>query len=327
MNSLRYYTEKLVSINSVTESEERIANYIEAELKNIGLKPRRYGNNLVVGKGSAMLVGHSDTVPLVDNSQLKPVYKNGKIWGRGACDMKSGLAVMLELAKTEETQFVFYTGEEGPLPNGLNHLLNKKLLKAELAVALEPTGLKLYTGNRGRMLAKVVTKGKAQHPSLAQKPANAIEKAVEIIQTVKNARKTLQRNGETMNVTKIKTENATNVIPDACTLYIDYRFSPFRTNTEVKHTLKKVTDLSFSTKDASPGYVLDKKTTAIFARTLGKPLIFPAWSDSAQLSLAGIPCTIYGPGNLEVAHSANEYVSLKQMQTAYTKLKKFLRNL
>ena len=130
MSDLLSLTAKLVDIPSVSSEEKAIADYIESELRQIpGLQVERIGDNLVArtNLGHAqriLLAGHTDTVPGTQGSRIE----GDVLWGLGSADMKSGLAVMLELARTItepkiDITWVFYVCEEVQSDrNGLRHL-------------------------------------------------------------------------------------------------------------------------------------------------------------------------------------------------------------
>ena len=150
----------LISIESPTGKEKKIADYQEAFYKKLGFFVKRIKNNLLVriySKKSSpkiLLIGHLDTVPPEGKAGFFPKETKSRIYGRGAVDMKAGIACMNLLAKEikkgkrpwSSLEFVFYEGEETPLPNGMTLLLKKKLIKGDLVLILEPTNGRLQIG-------------------------------------------------------------------------------------------------------------------------------------------------------------------------------------
>ncbi|MBI4173379.1 MAG: M20/M25/M40 family metallo-hydrolase [Candidatus Aenigmarchaeota archaeon] len=325
MDSLSRCLEELVRIDSTTGKEQRIADYVEAKLAGFGLAVERSENNIIAGTGSVMLAGHLDTVPPASLGQLIPKVANGRLQGRGACDMKAGLAVMLELAQSENATFVFYSGEEGPLPNGLNLLHEKGRLQAKLAVCLEPTNLQLQTACRGRLLTKVTVAGKAGHSSLGSQH-NAIYRALELVAKARGLQPMVQAHGGALAVTGIESMGPSNATPTACRILLDYRFPAGATMGEAETFLAHNISAGMEFLDRAPAYSLPKNLSAAFAKHLGPAGVCPGWTDAAQLSGWGIPCAIFGPGKLELAHADDEHVVLKQLELACERLRPLLRS-
>src|SRR5207237_562281 len=151
----------------------------------------RIGNAVVLGrvtggKPAVILAGHLDTVPL-QPGDFPPRREGGRIFGRGASDMKGALAVMIELWRnldreklSVELVEVFYDREEGPYEqNGLTPLLAARpdLKKAALALCLEPTDLALQVGCCGSIHATLVFHGRSAHSARPWQGENAIHKA------------------------------------------------------------------------------------------------------------------------------------------------------
>jgi succinyl-diaminopimelate desuccinylase len=156
----------LVSIESVSGGEEPLADSIEQALStqpHLGLE--RFGNTVVARTdfGHAerlLLVGHLDTV--AGDGDLLAYVEMGKVFGLGACDMKGGLAIMLKSAALpaygRDVTLVFYDGEEVSGPSGLEMLANQRpeLLRADLAVVMEPTDARVEVTGDGLLVAAFV---------------------------------------------------------------------------------------------------------------------------------------------------------------------------
>lgn len=321
---------QLINISSVTGHEELIAKYVADYLVKNDLSPQVYDNNIVCKvidkEPSITLVGHLDTVPPALNQSIS-IVAGDLVYGRGACDMKAGLTVMLELAGLKEAvhglNLVFYAAEEGPLPNGLTELIEHNRLDFNSQyIVLEPTNCVPMTACRGRLLSKIVVKGKATHsydPSLGD---NAIIKASKLIQKINDSFVI----GESMCVTNINTFNPDNQIPDHCELMIDYRYrlgDLSYAKARLKELLGQHLDYEFI--DESEGcQTIPKNLLINFVDSFSCNSIFPAWCDIAQLNNNGYPAIVFGPGKLDLAHTDNEHVSIKSMNEAYNALRKFL---
>ena len=160
-------TADLIDMPSVSFEEAAIADWFEAELRSIeGLEVTRVGDNVVARtnldrKFRVALGGHIDTVPVNDNAKAR--IEGQVLHGLGASDMKGGLAVMLELARTVtepavDVTYVFYAREEVALEhNGLRELFAEvpELLQADVAILGEPTNAVVEAGCQGTMRARV----------------------------------------------------------------------------------------------------------------------------------------------------------------------------
>lgn len=342
-------TADLVAINSVTGSEKDIADEIEKALAKSGLNVERIGNSLVARlnqqkEKTIALVGHLDTVPLTRENQTSAKIENGNLTGLGSCDMKSGIACALKILNDVKNgditpkfnlAFVFYDGEECPLPNGITRLLNEnKLDNIDFAYILEPTSSKYSIGCLGSLVVKVELKGISAHSANPKMGKNALSEAAEIIRKVEKADKELSKtqeiNGlsfyETINVTQLTTENASNVIPQKAKLTINYRFSPKRTYDEAKEFVLSLIngDSKYSIIEFSDACLIPLKNTEMFLKSGIEREIMQAWTDMAQLNAAGIPAVNFGAGDIKVAHKPEEFVNIEKLNNFYQLLKQHI---
>ena len=353
---------ELIKIPSPTNKEAELLSAINESIKGINLKAEYDdGHNLLLclnpdsdSPYTLVLAGHLDTVPASDPKQLLPEIKHGDagavMHGRGSVDMKAGLAVVLKLASDIDkgllklkykTKILFYSGEEGPLPNGLNKVMETgKLDDVSACIILEPTSSKFAVACMGAVTADITISGKASHSACPQKGSNAIYNSLEMIEKVKDfGVKKLDLDGleyfETMNITKIRTENPHNVIPDKTVLTINYRFSPEKTVEEAKKYLLDY--LSYSSLDSvtiidiSPSSYIAKLKNNFFDKEFFsskhkniEKIVFQAWSDIAQLNQKGIPAINYGPGDISYAHMLDEQININDLKSYYESIKEML---
>lgn len=184
-------------------------------------------------KWRVLLNAHLDVVP-APTKLFKPRVTAGKIFGRGAQDMKSGAAVMIKVfnALADEVAYPLalqlVTDEEIGGVNGVAEQL-KRGVHADFTISGESTQLDIVHKAKGIMRVKLQTKGKAAHSAYPWNGSNAIELMNTVIATMKNQFAPISPNmwKSTMNVATIQTPNsAANVIPDQCTAVIDIRFVP-----------------------------------------------------------------------------------------------------
>ncbi|MEK6885393.1 MAG: M20/M25/M40 family metallo-hydrolase [Nanoarchaeota archaeon] len=333
----------LIAIPSESGNEKEICREITSCLSEKFLIQGR-GENLVVrlnnfeGAANIALVGHIDTVPASSDSQLIPKFENGNLIGRGAVDMKAGLACMLKIAyeisqgtlkPKKNLKLVFYSGEEAPLPNGLNYLKDGKLLdNIDFSLVLEPTDGRYCVGCLGSLTAKVEVKGKSAHSASPHLGVNAIYKSSPLIERVSAvpARDFVvgQYSGrEVMNVTTINTKNAHNTIPGSCEIAINYRFAPGKTLEQAELEMRLVAGEEIQVIDASQSCLASSKIDRFLLPGIKKQLL-TGWSDIAQLNDWAIPSINYGPGSLVSAHSADEHISVRELNGFYNQLVKHL---
>ncbi len=196
MTDLLDRTAALIDIPSVSHDERAITDHLEAALRAVPwLRIDRMGDNLVarteLGRPMRLvLAGHTDTVPVNGNDRAR--IDGDTLWGLGAADMKSGIAVMLELARTVDDPavdltYVFYAGEEVAAEhNGLGHLFRDRpeLLAGDVALLGEPTGAVLEAGCQGTMRVDVDLVGERAHSARPWMGRNAIHRLGRLLSLV-----------------------------------------------------------------------------------------------------------------------------------------------
>ena len=338
----------LIEFPSVTGEEEALCTAVARRLS-----PRygpgaliRVGNALVVGSpdGSPQitLYGHLDTVPEQGNRRAEE--RDGRMFGLGASDMKSGLAVMLGLLEDDEVAAgpyavtaVFYDREEGPAhENGLEDVLDAVpwLADAEFAVVMEPSDLELQLGCQGAMNATVRFEGISAHSARPWLGDNAITKAGAWLDEMhRRAPRPVVVAGlefkELFSVTTASGGIARNVIPSSFEVNVNYRFPPSLTLEEAEARLREVAapEAAVEIVDRAPAAPipegnphLDRLVRVSGAARTAKQ----AWTDVARLAVRGIPAVNYGPGETALAHRVDESVPLGSLDAAFGAMKRFL---
>ena len=188
-----------------------------------------------------VLAGHIDTVPIADNVPSR-LDENGVLWGCGTCDMKSGVAVQLRIAATvpepnRDLTFVFYDNEEVAAHlNGLSHVAeaHPDWLAGDFAVLLEPSDGQVEGGCQGTLRVLLRTTGERAHSARSWMGSNAIHAAAPILARLaayEPRRPVIDglEYREGLNAVRIEGGVASNVIPDACTVTVNFRYAPDRT--------------------------------------------------------------------------------------------------
>jgi succinyl-diaminopimelate desuccinylase len=250
-------TASLVDVESVSGGEKPLADAIEAALRGLPhLTVHRDGNALVARTGlgrpdRVVLAGHIDTVPVAGN--LPSHLERGMLFGCGATDMKSGVAVQLRLAASVpqpsmDVTYVFYDCEEvASERNGLLRLSRQspELLAAGFAVLMEPTGGVVEGGCQGTLRAEIRATGKRAHSARSWMGHNAIHAAGPILDVLRGypARQP-EVDGltyhEGLNAVGVRGGVAGNVIPDECVVTVNFRFAPDRSAGQAEAHVREV---------------------------------------------------------------------------------------
>ncbi len=344
-------TRQLCDIASVSGNEGPIADAVADFLRNLSrYDVTRYGNTVVArttggARQRIILAGHLDTVPLAHAGQL-PTWVVGegrdeKIYGRGTCDMKGGVAVQLAIAAQVldprcELTFIFYDGEEiAAQHNGLLALsrAHPDLMAGDFAVLLEPTQGQCEGGCNGTMRADITTTGKAAHSARAWMGHNAIHDVAPILAKLRKFQPdTIHVDGldyrEGLNAVAISGGIAGNVIPDRCTVTVNFRFAPSRSEAQAEEFLRELfSDCTLEVTDSAPGARpgLDQPLVQEFVQALGiaaRPKY--GWTDVARFSGLGIPAVNFGPGDPLTAHADDEHVLAQEVRDCATVLAQWL---
>ena len=343
--------EALVAIPSESRHEEAILAAIRKDLPGsfevaddedsvlLALPERRPGAPLV------LLAGHVDTVPIARSA---PGRREGDtLHGRGASDMKSGLAVMEALADSIATGEVrsdldvgllFFGREELPFAeSALAPLFDRRpeIADASLAIVLEPTANRLELGCLGNLNATVVFEGEAAHAARPWLGRNAIHAAITALAPVSDLPiRDVQVDGltyrEVASVTTIQGGVATNVVPDRATAHVNFRYAPTHTPAEAERRLRELLGHPSATVEivgnAPPGLVPSGNPLVERLRAAGDLVAGPkqAWTPVAEFGLIGVDAVNFGPGDPQYAHRDDEQVDVAALVTSYEVVRAFL---
>lgn len=322
-------TAALVDIPSVSGSEAALADGVEAALRDLPHLEVLRDGNVVLARTALrrarriVLAGHLDTVPIADNVPSR--LAGGLLYGCGAADMKSGDAVMLRLAATlpdpaYDLTFVFYDNEEvEAVKNGLGRIVAERRdwLDADLAILLEPTDDVVEAGCQGTLRVAVTVRGKRAHSARSWLGENAIHAAAPVLGRLADYEpRTAEIDGctyrEGLNAVGITGGIAGNVVPDECTVTVNFRFAPDRSEqAALAHAREVFTGYEVNVVDSAPGALpglTAPAARAFLAAAGGKPAGKYGWTDVARFAALGIPALNYGPGNPNLAHTREEHV-------------------
>lgn len=335
-------TAALVGIASVSRDEAAMADHVTATLGRCPwLTVTRTGNEVVartdLGRAQRLLVaGHLDTVPPAGNAV--PRVADDAVWGVGACDMKGGLAVMLDLAAAFpapalDVTWCFYSCEEiARAHNGLARLWTEQpsLLAADAAVLMEPTGGLVEAGCQGSLRVIVERAGVRAHSARPYTGRNAIHRLAPILVRVATWEcRAVELDGcvftEQLQAVGIEGGVAANVVPDRAALTINHRFAPDRTSHEALEGLLAFCDDSTDVLPGDTVSVVDAADGALpsldhpllrrlVAETGAPPRAKVGWTDVATMAAHGTPATNFGPGDPLLAHHPDEHVTRASLE-------------
>ena len=305
----------------------------------------RIGENLVarthLGRDLRLLLaGHTDTV--LPNGNERARLEGDTCWGLGACDMKGGVAVLAELARTVpdpvvDVTYVFYECEEiDARYNGVERLFVERpdLLRTDAAVLAEPTGARVEAGCQGTMRATLTYLGVRAHTARAWLGHNAIHRLAPALDALAAYQgREVEIDGcvfrEGLQAVRIEGGVAGNVVPDRAALTVNHRFAPDRTPAQAEAHVREVLGEAdgFELVDMAPsappslGHPLLTRLLAATGRPAEAKL---GWTDVARFASRGVPATNFGPGDPNLAHHADERVTRDDLVTVYSGLKNLI---
>jgi acetylornithine deacetylase len=296
-----------------------------------------------------MFEAHQDTVP-AEHMTIDPFgghIENGRLHGRGACDVKGGMASMLaafarlvrerpqrstavSMACVVDEEFTFRGILElvcrGPLP--------------DLAVVAEPTQLAIVNAHKGVVRWHLTTTGRSCHSSSPEQGVNAIYRMGRILTAIDQYASKLRASKQdpqlgppTMSVGRIEGGTAVNLVPDRCTIEIDRRLvggeSPELAPRDLVTFLKSFPGVDFPIECDQPwmskpaltpdnsGELVERLSRAIDG-VIGSHRVMsvPYGTDASTLAEAGVPAVVFGPGDIAKAHTCDEWIALDEVEQA-----------
>jgi succinyl-diaminopimelate desuccinylase len=288
--------------------------------------------------------GHYDVVPAQSRQQFTPVLKGGNLFGRGASDMKSGLAAMIYAAKAlnsdecgtrldGDVTLVLVPDEETSGPRGSKALLRAGILGRDAAGMLtaEPTGGVIWNANNGAITLRVTTPGKTAHVSLQHMGVNAFEKTLEIAPKLLAFKRRVERRAGSVMLIGGRAEGGANfnAVPGEFSFTIDRRITPAE---DLQQEQQRLRDFLNAVLPTAQIEVLQEGASAstpasdplsralgesVYAVTKKRPKfeLLHGLLETRYYASQGIPALAYGPGLLTVSHGPNEFVPVRNIET------------
>jgi len=324
----------------VSLDERAIADHLERELRAVPwLTVDRVGDEVVarttLGRDQRLLlVGHTDTVPVNENDRAR--VEGDTLWGLGSCDMKGGVAVFLELARTVadpvvDVTYVFYTGEEiAAEHSGLLKLFRERpdLMAGDAAVLGEPTGAAIEAGCQGTLRARATFTGARAHTARPWMGENAIHRMGGLLRALdayEERRPVLDgcEYREALQAVAVDGGVAGNVVPDRSTVTLNHRFAPDRSADDAFAHVREVASMADDIEllDVAPGAPPALDHPLLGALASGREVRAKlGWTDVARMYEHGVPACNFGPGDPTIAHTRDEHVSRADIEAVHAAL-------
>ncbi|MDQ1707243.1 MAG: acetylornithine deacetylase [Pyrinomonadaceae bacterium] len=375
MNVQQTLTE-LVAIDSVSSrSNATIVDYLAGRCAAIGLEVQAFPytdevgvqkTNLVALAGSEFsaaapqvelaLVGHTDTVPYAADwtDALRLTEREGKLYGRGACDTKGFIAAALTATESvalkdlRQPLALIFTADEEIGLIGAKRLAEAGAIRARYAIVGEPTSLRPMRAGKGYCLAEITVKGREAHSAYPALGTSAVFGAARLItrieeiavQLCEETHPAFEPAFTTLNVGLIRGGSAKNVIAGECRFTLEWRPIPGQSP---KRLLDRVYAAIAAEQTRDPDFVCDvdaaradegfetspeSKLVSLLTELSGQPPGTVAFgTEAAQLTTLGAEAVVLGPGDIRVAHRTGEFVPVSELETCVGILAQAIRRL
>jgi acetylornithine deacetylase len=341
--------------------ESRVTRFLERELRNLGVDVRRQpvqpGRDNVVAvydpptppPFTVIFEAHQDTVP-VDAMTIEPfgaTVEGGKLYGRGACDVKAGVAVMFaafarlvrERPAGSARVVLAFTVDEEHTFLGVQELV-KSGVRADYAIVAEPTLLNVVRAHKGVVRWQIDTPGRACHSSRPEQGINAVYRMARLLRGVEEYADRLRASPPdpllgppTLSVGRITGGVSPNTVPDFCRIEIDRRLipgeNPAGAVADLDTFLGAYPGIDFPFGASEPNLAcppLSPANSGELVERLGRVIdgvvgrhevhAVPYGTDASSLALGGIPSVVFGPGDIAQAHTKDEWIDLAQLEPA-----------
>jgi acetylornithine deacetylase len=345
--------------------EHQVTAYLESFFRDLGVRCLRQPvaplrDNVVACHEPAgatwtlVFEAHQDTVP-TDHMTIDPFagrVEGGRLYGRGACDVKAGMtAMLLAFARLVRERppggprvVVACTVDEEHTFLGVQRLVRDDLRGGAAgpigAVVAEPTSLKIVRAHKGVVRWSLTTPGRACHSSRPEQGVNAIYRMAALLPHVERFAEELRTQRvdpllgpATLSVGLIEGGTSVNTVPDRCQAHIDRRSLPGEVPADLPREFADYLrtsagpDVPFACTEPwlvcpalgpAGSEEMVRRLSAALAGVVGRPEVVtvPYGTDASTLAEAGIPSVVFGPGDIAQAHTCDEWVDLAEVDRA-----------
>src|SRR5580658_4006183 len=305
---------ELIKIASDPFSDKQeVLDYVQSFTDQIHMRNTLFGDTQTpsllaeYGQGGVVLSGHLDTPPVGDYwSFSQSQLASGRMYGRGAADMKGTVVAMLEaaqdlVARKIPVVLAFTTDEETTMQGAMALSKTLPLRRAKAVVVGEPTGLRVAYAEKGVLDLAIETRGKAAHGAMPHLGENAIGKMMRILRGLESFKGRIahpELGSVTMNLGTLHGGSRLNVVPNKATSEVDIRFPPPYTPEQLYQEVEQA-----------------ETTVLVHA------------SEAVHYTQVNPRVVIFGAGEEELSHQANEYVKVEAVARATEVYKKYAQRL
>ena len=367
---------ELVAIDSVSSrSNSTIVDYLAQRCEAIGLRVKRlpytdeHGvekTNLIALAGTGfsgeppevelVLVGHTDTVPYDPNwtDALRLTEREGKLYGRGACDTKAFIAATVtalegvDLKQLVKPLALVFTADEEIGLLGAKRLAETRAIHSRYAIVGEPTALRPMRAGKGYCLAEITIKGREAHSAYPTLGTSAVFGAARLIASLEKIARKLEREQHsafdppftTLNVGLVRGGTAKNVIAGECRFTLEWRPIPGQDpkrlldsvftaiDEETKRHPDFVCEVDAARADEGFETSPDSTLVSILEELSGNEAGTVAFgTEAAQLTELGAEAVVFGPGDIRVAHRTGEFVPVAELEACVKILEQAIKQL
>lgn len=366
---------ELVAIDSVSSrSNAEIVAYLSERCTTLGLRVRRFPytdvsgiekTNLIALTGTDFselttvelsLVGHTDTVPYDPNwnEALRLTEREGRLYGRGACDTKAFIAAALTAVESVELKnlrgglALMFTADEEIGLIGAKRLAEARPLQSRYAIVGEPTSLRPMRAGKGYCLAEVTIKGHEAHSAYPALGSSAVFGAARLIAAIEKIAEKLETDQHpafdppftTLNVGVVRGGTAKNVIAGECRFTLEWRPIPGHDpkrlldllfaaiEEEKQHDSRFVCEVDAARADQGFETAPDSTLVTVLEKLTGNESGTVAFgTEAAQMAELGAEAVVLGPGDIREAHRTGEFVPIAELEACVNVLRQAIERL
>jgi acetylornithine deacetylase/succinyl-diaminopimelate desuccinylase-like protein len=342
---------ELIKIPSDPFSDKQeILDYVQSFTDQVHMRNTLFGEPAApallaeFGQGGVVLSGHLDTPPIGDYwSFSQSQLASGRMYGRGAADMKGTVIAMLQaaqdlVARKIPVVLALTSDEETSMQGAVALSKTLPLRRAKAVVVGEPTGLRVAYAEKGVMDLAIETRGKAAHGAMPHLGENAISKMMRILRGLEGFKGRIahpELGAVTINIGTLAGGNRINVVPNKATAEVDIRFpppySPDQLYREIEEHLRRIkTPFTLRKILSMPSVQIDPTSEHIrILREVAsaETAVLVHASEAVHYSQVNPRVVIFGAGEEELSHQANEYVKVEAVARATEVFKKYAQRL
>lgn len=341
--------------------ELEIADFYQSQMEQMGMltsrrdvvdgRPNVFGRIKGTGKGPClMLAGHLDTVGVVGyDSPFDPKISQGRVYGRGSCDMKAGLAAFIEVARVLLENNIELAGDFliAGIADEEHQMIGSREIRQngpipDFAIVGEPTELEVCHVHKGQLCMHIRTHGQACHSSVPEQGINAIEHMAKVIHAFSDYNSELAARPPDpicghgrFSPGVIRGGDIVSSVPDFCELEVDRRTLSGETTVQVvseyRQRLEAIAkdDKNFNYEISTPTLRIAALDTpqdspivqhiaSAYQQVLSQDPSFEPFTGGTDAPNLLCPAVICGPGSIQQAHTLDEYVEIDHVSHAAT---------